>query len=97
MEINELAKEIHKNAISKGWWTQADTIPNKLLMIHSEVSEAVEAYRNNNHDDIPVEVADIIIRALDLLSAIVDNPEDVIIAKHEYNKTRSFRHGNKLL
>lgn len=80
------------------------TIPEKLALIHSEVSEALEDYRNgflklNIENGKPVgfpsELADIVIRVYDLAGALEIDLDAVLDLKHEYNKTRAYRHGNK--
>lgn len=47
--MNELAKEIYKNAVSKGFYedNKATNMGERLALIHSEVSEALEADREN--------------------------------------------------
>ena len=44
--INTLAEDINKNAIAKGFWENPN-IAEKLMLIVSELSEAMEADRNN--------------------------------------------------
>lgn len=36
--INEVAKEIHENAVAHGWWDEERGFPEVLALIHSEVS-----------------------------------------------------------
>lgn len=72
-DMDDLAFTLHSNARAKGFW-DADTEENRtifylkqLAMIHSEVSETLEAIRKQMGDDVVVEeLADIIIRVLDL-------------------------------
>ena len=106
--LNELAKEIHKNAVDHGWWDEIRVFPEILCLIHSEVSEALEEYRDNHLPDevyygengkpegIPVELADVIIRILDYCGQVGIDIDKVLMEKHEYNKGRPYRHGGKV-
>jgi NTP pyrophosphatase (non-canonical NTP hydrolase) len=77
----------------------------KLALVHSEVSEAVECARcgllewyeeDGKPEGMVVELADAVIRIADLCEALGLDLESAIELKHEYNKTRSHRHGGKL-
>lgn len=95
--------EIHRVAKEHGWWPDysKNVIPEKLALIHAEVSEALEAYRNNKLREkdgkgwFGEELADIYIRLADLAEAYKINLAAEVEKKHEFNKTRPFRHGNK--
>lgn len=48
MKINELSKEIYETCVEKGFWDKPD-IPQKLLLVITELAEAVEADRKSNY------------------------------------------------
>jgi NTP pyrophosphatase (non-canonical NTP hydrolase) len=47
--INELGKEIHKNNVAKGFYEKEKNTGEMLCLIHSEVSEALEADRKGRY------------------------------------------------
>jgi NTP pyrophosphatase (non-canonical NTP hydrolase) len=93
---------IHEQAVSMGWWTDLDTgepidrnILELLCLVHSEVSEACEGYRKDLMDDhlperkmVEVELADTIIRILDLAGHMNLDIAGAMVDKINYNKTR---------
>ena len=101
--FDELAEEIHKNAVNKGFWDRtADPIflAKQMMMIVSEVSEAMEALRKDmDPDQISDEFADIIIRTLDLYAGIAEagyvkkSLDYAIKEKMERNTHRPKKHG----
>lgn len=113
MEIKDLQKIFHQTAVDHGFYDDIQKVPNeyyiasKLALISSEVSEALEDVRKGNMafvvdkngkpTGLPSELADVIIRVLDLSEHLAIDMDAVLIAKHNYNKTRSYRHGDKTL
>lgn len=107
MTINEFANEVHKNAVEHGWWETERTFPEIAALIHSEISEALEEYRDGRQaaeiylgnsgkpEGIPIELADAIIRIFDYCAFVGIDIEAALKCKHEYNKSRQYRHGGK--
>lgn len=103
--MKKLTKKVHSLAVRKGWWSDEPNIPEKLALIHSEISEALEAYRNGEMathilstgkpEGFGIELADAVIRILDLCGYLGIDLESEIELKHNYNTTRPYRHGNK--
>jgi len=46
-QMNRLIQDIHCNAIRHGWWETNRPFAEVIALIHSELSEALEAHRNN--------------------------------------------------
>lgn len=51
----------------------------------------------NKPQGVAVEMADVLIRVLDWFGSEDLDVEAIVRQKHEYNKTRPYRHGNKEL
>lgn len=99
----ELQEEVYKTAVSKGWYDKPSEDGTLLCQIHSEVSEALEALRVDEKmsDKIPEfkwveeELGDIILRVISFAKLKGYNVGGAMIAKKEYNKGRSHKHGGK--
>ena len=90
-------KEIHQNAVDHLFWQSPVNIAEKLCLIHSEISEAMEADRSREptKNNIGEELADIIIRTLDLAEYLGFNMDIEVSRKHQINKARPIRHGKR--
>ena len=105
--IQSLVEECHNIALQKDWWAGEERNFGELLcLIHAEISETLEEYRNHKGFDeiyfngekpegIPIELADVLIRIFDLCGKYDIPLEKAIDMKIEYNKTRPSRHGGK--
>jgi NTP pyrophosphatase (non-canonical NTP hydrolase) len=93
MKLNKLALEIRKWREEKGFETSWRNMPEKLMLVVTEVSEAMEAYRYEDLTGFASEIADSFIRLLDICGSVNINIEDEISSKMEANKKRPFKHG----
>lgn len=101
---NEQADEIHKTACEKGWWDHERNDGEIIALIHSELSEVLEALRNGNPPDahlpqfsgVEVELADAIIRIMDFGATRGYRVAEALKAKVAYNRTRPHKHGSKV-
>jgi len=95
MEIKEWQIKVHELAKEKGWWNEKRNIPELLCLMHSEISEALEAYRKNDNDNFMEELADLAIRLFDACEAWQIDLDEEIAKKYAINKAREYRHGGK--
>ena len=100
--ISQLQNICYTNAVNAGWYADLKTGERKelnkgerLMLIVTEISEAMEGVRKNLMDDklphrkmVEVELADAVIRILDFAGAEGMDLEGAILEKIEYNKNR---------
>lgn len=93
------------------WKGKAGIPEKKLLLMHSEISEGVEELRSGRSqtevyfkkdkngqmkpEGVPIEMADLIIRALDYCSKYGIDIDRAVRVKMEFNDNRPYRHGGK--
>jgi hypothetical protein len=115
--LNDLAREIHNANKEKGFWDDYNYYVDNALMtdslyktfnaqrialVHSELSEALEADRKDLMDDhlpeytgFDVELVDAMIRIFDMAGAFDIDLNTIMEKKLAYNAKRPFKHGKK--
>ena len=101
--LDYLTTEIHRTAQEKGWWEDGRKPSECIALAHSELSEALEALRHGNPPDDKItqfsgaeaELADTIIRILDMAGAFGWNVAGALVAKMQYNRGRTYKHGKQ--
>lgn len=107
MTLKELCRKAHQNAKDKGFWGNKN-IPEKIMLVVTELAEAVEALRRGERqknvvpdstewvkDSFEDEIADTFIRLADLCGHMDIDIEWQIKKKMAYNKTRPAKHGKE--
>ena len=102
-EAKKLLTEVcHSASVKAGWWNDLVTgeklnrnVPELLMLVVSEISEAMEGYRKNLMDDkllhrkmMEVELADAVIRIFDLAGSQGFDLGSAIEEKMAYNLVR---------
>lgn len=103
LTISALVRESFERAQRKGFYDPPPSVESRLCLIHSEVSEALEAYRDDamattlgekgKPEGLPSELADIVIRVCDFAGHLGIDLEREIRLKSDFNETRPPKHG----
>jgi len=105
--LNDLAQKFFQNAQDHGFYVSPPSFMERMMLVVSEVSEAVEHHRSgmdpkvtfltgdnkDKPDGIPIELADVLIRVLDACAYYGIDIEAAITRKHLYNVNRPYKHG----
>ena len=100
--LNLKCREIHSGNAKQGFWTDDVQFATRCMLIVTEIAEAVEADRKDLMDShiptrrgIEVELADAVIRIMDLAGGLNLDLGGAIEEKLLYNSNRPFKHGKK--
>lgn len=104
--MNKIGDEIKEWRIKKGFYTPTGILPDifveasygdmmlgKLMLVVTEISEAAEAVRHNDFDNFKEELADTIIRLLDIARSCGIDIDGEVLKKVNKNKERPMKHG----
>lgn len=98
-----MQEETYELSKSKGFYDGENPDERQLLLVHSEISEAVEALRegnppsdkNSKFTSEEMELADAVIRLLNYAQHKGYHLGEAIVAKHMINVDRPYKHGKK--
>lgn len=108
--FRRLSEEVKRLNVTKGWYDEDRRFEADIALLHSEVSEALDAWRKWGLEDktkeypgwgtgkpegVASELADVLIRLLDTCSRYDVDLVEAYDRKMRYNWTRPYRHGNK--
>lgn len=111
LTLEDIINECYATAKLKGWHNESEYSPRTfgdiIALCHSELSEALEEFRNGHPVTeiyyfagstplgVPIELADVLIRIFDYCGRRGVPIEAALKIKMAYNKTRPTRHGGK--
>lgn len=97
--LEQLIEESQRIANLKGFKVDWDNAPTYLMLIVTELSEAMEQWRDNHREGFKEEIADAFIRLFHLVGdlGLKEEMAKNIREKLRYNETRPYRHGRARL
>jgi NTP pyrophosphatase (non-canonical NTP hydrolase) len=95
--IKAMQDEVFEINLANGWYDETRTFGDDIALLHSEVSEMFEGYRNHDDNNMNEEAADILIRLLDTCKRHGIDLSNEFRKKCIKNKQRGYKHGGKRL
>jgi len=91
--LNAYMIQVRELVDTKGFSSDESNVWQMLALIHTEVSEAADAFKKgHSYDEVGTELADAIIRILHLCSALGVDIETLFQAKMDKNWQRPYRY-----
>lgn len=105
-QLREVQRAVYETSSRNGFHDKPREFGTSCALIHSEISEALEAWRKTGSETeiwyegtkpegVPFEMADALIRILDWAEGNNVDLAFYVETKAEYNKTRGYMHGGK--
>ena len=104
IEWDKITETVHQTAKDKGFWDGDERNNGEMIaLIHSEASESLEVLRKDSLakskkiDSLAIEeeLADIVIRVMDMAAGRGWNVGEAIVKKVAHNEGRTYKHGKK--
>jgi len=93
--INHFISECHKTSKDHGFWNAEPNVGEKLMLMVTELSEACEAARLGDWENLTEELVDCVIRIFDFVGYYNLPFYHELDAKMHRNQTRPYKHGKE--
>ena len=103
--LDQVARKVNEINRGNGWdiptrlcfRDDPKLLSSHLALVHSEVSEALEALRAQDISNFAEELADVVIRVMNIADGVGISIGFEVLRKLEINRGRGHRHGGKAL